>query len=97
MPNDFEMLASLMPSSPAEREAIVARARMELFKLARELDGAMLRGLEKDIYEWIVATGHEWRKMFWREPEKAVRLVLHNQLVEALRERGLDIARLSGN
>ena len=93
------MFAVLMPSSfrtPAEREAIVARARMELFKLARELDGAIHARLETDIYEWIIAE-HERVELFWREPEKGVRLALRNQLLQAISEMGFDMARLGGN
>ena len=102
--SDKTGLAMLMPIrvqahltlTPAERDAIVVRARVELLKLTFELSGDDHARLEDDVNARIRAD-NERAEMFWREPEKAVRLALRSQLVEAMSELGFDVARLSGN
>jgi hypothetical protein len=93
MPTD---VASYFTLSLAERENVVARARLEMFRLMFELTGDELARLETDVNSWINADA-ERVELFWRQPEEAVRQALRSQLSEAMAAQGLDMERLEEN
>ena len=102
--DDKTRVAMLMPATAAafvtltkaERENVLSRARLELFKLTVEVNGDEHARLEMDLNAWISADRTRV-EMFWRQPERTVRQALHIHLTAAMGELGLDIARLSGN
>jgi hypothetical protein len=92
MPADVSNYLTL---SRAEREAAVARARTELFRIM-QLTGEEHARLEMDVNAWINAD-EQRTKLFWRSPEQAVRQALRGQLREAMAAHGLDMERLEEN
>jgi hypothetical protein len=64
-------LPALPVLSPAERDAVVARARLELFRLLPNVSEAEWPFLEMGLQVRINTTP-ELQRRFWSEPEKVV-------------------------